>query len=90
MDMGDLTSKQIGELMSGGILRAEEQLVQGGYPNRIIDLGQTASQNELANIARAAFAGLNEADRGTIPSTIKNQNLGHNSKKVGMGPNTKR
>lgn len=24
------------------------------------------------------------------PGTIKNQNLGHNSKKAGLGPNTKR
>jgi hypothetical protein len=27
---------------------------------------------------------------GDVPGTAKNQNLGHNSKKEGLGPNTKR
>lgn len=29
----------------------------------------------------------NEAE---VPGTLKNQNLGHNAKKEGLGPNTKR
>lgn len=28
--------------------------------------------------------------QGDVPDTLKNQNLGHNSKKVGLGPNTNR
>jgi len=27
---------------------------------------------------------------GEVPGTIKNQNMNHNAKKVGLGPNTKR
>lgn len=30
------------------------------------------------------------AAENEIPNTVKNQNLGHNSKKTGLGPNTKR
>ncbi|WP_130862370.1 hypothetical protein [Bacilliculturomica massiliensis] len=102
MDMGDLTSRQIGEIMAGGLLRAEEALMNGGSPHGagtatggasagggMMFGGRTASQNQLAAMGKAAIAGISEADKGTIPSTIKNQNLGHNSKIVGLGPNTK-
>ena len=102
MDMGDLTSRQIGEIMAGGLLRAEETLMRndGSRPagtavsgsaagGSLMFGGRAASQNQMAAMGKAAMAGIGEADKGTVPSTIKNQNLGHNSKKVGLGPNTK-
>lgn len=32
----------------------------------------------------------NEIKEGSVPNTVEGQNLGHNAKKVGMGPNTNR
>ena len=29
-------------------------------------------------------------NKGEMPDTLSNQNLGHNAKKEGLGPNTKR
>ena len=55
MDMGEFTSKQIGEMMAGGILKAERDLL--------------------------------EEQKSEVPSALKNQNLGHNAKKEGFGPN---
>lgn len=76
MDMGKMTSKQIGEMTARGILRAEEQL--------------SGSQNQIADMGRLAAERMEIAEQASIPATIKNQNVGHNSKKVGLGPNTKR
>lgn len=86
MDMGDLTSRQIGNIMADGMLRAEEQLAAGDFSS----LKQTASQNELAAMGKAAFHDQTGGNSGVVPSTIRNQNLGHNSKKTGLGQNTGR
>ena len=58
MDMGDMTSRQIGELVSKGLVNLGEEIL--------------------------------EEEKGQVPGTAKKQNLGHNSKKEGLGPNTKR
>ena len=58
MDMGDMKSKDIGRLMSGGLVNLGKELL--------------------------------EEQQGQVPETMENQNLGHNSKKEGLGPNTKR
>lgn len=42
--------------------------------------------NETRDMREEAEKTLTEAE---IPNTIKNQNLGHNSKKEGLGPNTR-
>ena len=63
MDMGDMKSKDIGKLVSAGLVSQGEEILE---------------------------AETQEALRGQVPGTVKNQNLGHNSKKEGLGPNTKR
>lgn len=32
----------------------------------------------------------NDIEKNTLPGAIQSQNVGHNSKKEGLGPNTKR
>ena len=45
----------------------------------------------LNNVANEnVVPGVKTENHGNIPGTAKNQNLGHNSKKEGLGPNTKR
>ncbi|MEG1930289.1 MAG: hypothetical protein RR131_04030 [Anaerovorax sp.] len=51
------------------------------------------TRSEIKNIANNGVKSNvfeQEAEKGVVPTTITNQNLGHNSKKEGMGPNTKR
>lgn len=79
MDMGDMKSKDIGKLVSSGLVSRREKTLSGvPVPSKPDAQFQTGS--ELAA----------DALRGQIPGAVKNQNLGHNSKKEGMGPNTKR
>ena len=58
MDLGDMTSKELGELTSKGLVSLGKKIL--------------------------------EEQEGEVPGTLKNQNLGHNSKKEGLGPNTRR
>lgn len=54
---------------------------------------KSLEKNDLKSIACCGPKGHaldSNVEAGAVPSTIKNQNLGHNSKKEGMGPNTKR
>lgn len=58
-----------------------------------MDLGDMKSR-DLGKLTSAALVNLGkeilEENQGQVPNTLKNQNLGHNSKKEGLGPNTKR
>lgn len=81
MDMGDLTSRQIGEIMAGGLLRAEEQLMEEQAA------GRRLSQHELAEQGKKIAEGQLAGQGGFIPSALVNQNLGHNAKQEAMGPN---
>jgi hypothetical protein len=55
-----------------------------------IDRGEVTSRSN-GNITRALVEmEEKKLESGVVPGTIKNQNLGHNSKKEGLGPNTKR
>ena len=78
MDMGDMKSKDIGKLVSAG-------LVSKGAETLAAEVQEAQS---LSGVQAAAET--RNASRGQVPGTVKNQNLGHNSKKEGLGPNTKR
>ncbi|MCQ4636164.1 hypothetical protein NE619_05445 [Anaerovorax odorimutans] len=58
MDLGDMTSKDLGKLTSAGLVSMGKKVL--------------------------------EEQESDVPGALKNQNLGHNSKKEGLGPNTKR
>lgn len=58
-----------------------------------MDLGDLTSK-ELGELTSKGLVNLGkkilEEQEGEVPGTLKNQNLGHNSKKEGLGPNTRR
>ncbi|MCB6992791.1 hypothetical protein LI177_04735 [bacterium 210820-DFI.6.37] len=69
MDMGDMKSKDIGALVSAGLVNRGREILKAREEQKAPEEGAVSGQ---------------------IPGTIQNQNLGHNSKKEGLGPNTKR
>lgn len=85
MGMEDMKSKDIGKPVSaelanqGQEIPAAQKTLSGvAVPSKPDAQFQTGSKLP----ANALY--------GRIPGTVKNQNLGHNSKKEGLGPNTER
>ncbi|MEA4986597.1 MAG: hypothetical protein VB095_00840 [Anaerovorax sp.] len=71
-----------------GIDRGELTSRQNGNLTRA--MVEQAEQSMKAQEAVTVEFAKELVEKDSVPNTIKNQNLGYNSKKTGLGPNLKR
>lgn len=87
MKTDHLTSEATKELTAGTALEQERTLVYGDVLDFANNMGKTTSSEPVAETIHRAVASANKQDlaKGAVPGTASNQNLGHNSKKEGLG-----
>lgn len=59
----------------------------GNLTRSMVENAEQGMQNQEDMTVEFAEEMMEKSD---VPNTVKNENLGHNSKKTGLGPNTKR